>query len=397
MTTVGVLGGGQLGRMLGLAGLPLGLRFRFLDPAEAPPAAAVGEHICGDFDDPAALAEFRKEVDVVTWEFERVPFEAAAALAPFVPVRPAPGLLRVMQDRLEQKRLVRSLGIRVAPFAPVHDAVSLEAALREIGTPARLKARRGGYDGRGQARVDRPEEAEAAWRQLGEVPAILERHVPFRREIAILAVRDARGAQRLYPLVETRQSNGVLVRALAPAPDVDRALRRQARAIAHSLLEALDYVGVLAIECFELDDRLIVNELAPRVHNSGHWTTEGAATSQFENHLRAIVGLPLGSTRPRGVSGIVNLLGDVPERASVLAVPGAHLHLYDKRPRPGRKVGHVTVRAGGHGQLRDRMRRIESLLPSRVSLLRTEAPPPAAGSLHGPSRLGPVAAAEVRP
>ncbi|HQR45437.1 MAG TPA: 5-(carboxyamino)imidazole ribonucleotide synthase, partial [Thermoanaerobaculia bacterium] len=355
MTTVGVLGGGQLGRMLGLAGLPLGLRFRFLDPAEASPAAAVGEHVRASFAAPQRLSEFRAGVDVVTYEFEGVPAGTAEALSSVVPVRPAPGVLRGMQDRLEQKRFVRSLGIDVASFAPVHDRASLEAALREVGTPSRLKARRGGYDGRGQARIDRPEEATAAWRALGEVPALLERHVPFRREIAILAVRDTRGAHRLYPLVETRQSDGVLVRAVAPAPGIDRALRRQAGAIARRILDALDYVGVLAIECFELDGRLIVNELAPRVHNSGHWTTEGAATSQFENHLRAVVGFPLGSTRARGVSGLVNLLGDVPERAAVLAVPGTHLHLYGKRPLPGRKLGHVTVRAAGHGQLRDRL------------------------------------------
>jgi 5-(carboxyamino)imidazole ribonucleotide synthase len=365
--TVGVLGGGQLGRMLGLAGIPLGLRFRFLDPAANPPAAAVGEHIRAGFEDPRALAALRLGADVITYEFEGVPLAAVEALGPGVTVRPGPAALRVMQDRLEEKRFVRSLGIEVAPFAEVKDAATLESALREVGAPSRLKSRRGGYDGRGQARIDSPRDAAAAWREVGEIPAVLERHIPFRREIAIIAVRGTGGEQSLYPLVETRHRDGILAAALAPAPGVDEAIRRQARQISRRILEALDYVGVLAIECFELDGRLIVNELAPRVHNSGHWTIEGAATSQFENHLRAIAGLPLGSTRGRGMSGLVNLLGAVPERSDLLAVPGAHLHLYDKPAAPGRKLGHVTVRAAGREQLARRMLRVESLIETRAA------------------------------
>ena len=370
MSTVGVLGAGQLGRMLALAGLPLGLRFRFLDPDPSPPAAALGTHVCASFTDHDALREFAHGCDVVTFESEAVPFEAARLVAEHVPVRPSPEVLRITQDRLAEKLFVRDLGLPLASFAAVENSAGLVAALHAVGLPAVLKTRTGGYDGRGQVRIDDPREAEAAWAQLGHAPAVLERWVPFEREIALLAVRGMSGEARHYPLIETRQSGHQLAQAVAPAPAVGVRLRRQATRIAQRLLGALDHVGVLAIECFQADGRLLINELAPRVHNSGHWTVEGAYTSQFENHLRAILGWPLGSTATAGATGLVNVIGCMPAREPLLALPGTHLHLYDKTAAPRRKLGHITVRAGRLSELARRMKAVEDCLlkldPSRA-------------------------------
>ena len=370
MSTVGVLGAGQLGRMLALAGLPLGLRFRFLDPDPAPPAAVLGTHVRAEYTDPDALRAFARGCDVVTFESEAVPYEAASVLADVVPVRPSPEVLRITQDRLAEKTFLRGLGLPLAPFAAVEDADTLDAAVAEAGVPAVLKTRTGGYDGRGQVRIDDARAAAVAWAQLGHVPAVLERWVPFEREIALLAVRRTGGEIRHYPLIETRQSGHQLAQALAPAPAVGAHLRRQANHIVQCLLGALDHVGVLAVECFQVEGRLLVNELAPRVHNSGHWTVEGAYTSQFENHLRAILGWPLGSTATAGATGLLNVIGRAPAREPLLALPGTHLHLYDKAAAPQRKLGHITVRAGRLSELERRMKAVEDCLteqdPSRA-------------------------------
>jgi 5-(carboxyamino)imidazole ribonucleotide synthase len=358
---VGILGAGQLGRMLAIRGYPLGMRFRFLDRAPDAPAADLGEMVTADFTDFNALARFAKELDVVTWEFENVPVAAAEFLAQRVPVHPPPRALAVAQDRLEEKRFFESLGIPVPPFRAVDDRAALDDAIREIGTPAILKTRRLGYDGKGQFTLHSPGDAEAAFAALGAVPLILERRVPFRRELSILAARSRSGDVVCYPLVENTHEQGILRLSRAPAHAAD-ALQQQAAAYITAALEELDYVGVLAIELFEHDGRLLASEMAPRVHNSGHWSMEGAVACQFENHLRAIAGYPLGSTAPTGHCAMLNVIGGMPDTAKLLAVPGAHVHLYGKEQRPGRKLGHVTVWATDAADVDRRLEQIEAIV-----------------------------------
>jgi 5-(carboxyamino)imidazole ribonucleotide synthase len=358
---IGVLGGGQLGRMLALAGYPLGHGFVFLDPA--PEAlCGLGSHLVAKPDDAAALAELAARVDLITYEFENVPAAAARSLAERVPVYPSPAALELSQDRLREKALFRSLGIPTAPFAPVDSVETLTVALEFVGVPAVLKTRRLGYDGKGQHVLRTSEEATTAWAALGNAPCVLERFVRFARELSCLAVRGREGAPVVYPLVENHHEGGILRRSIAPAPGATAALQARAAGFVGRLLDRLDYVGVLALELFEVEGELLANELAPRVHNSGHWTIEGAETSQFENHVRAITGAPLGSAAPLGVSGMVNLIGGWPDPASMLAIPGAHLHLYGKAPRPGRKVGHVTVRCDDPAALTPRLAAVERLV-----------------------------------
>jgi 5-(carboxyamino)imidazole ribonucleotide synthase len=318
VTLVAVIGGGQLGRMLGLAGIPLGLSFRFLDPSPDAPAAAVGELLVGAYDDPEALVRLADGAEIVTYEFENVPVEAARR----VRAVPAPAALEAAQDRLVEKRLFRRLGI---PTVPIDDEVTR--------FPALLKTRRLGYDGKGQRLV--------STRAAGTVPGhVLEGLVPFDRELSLLAVRGRDGDTRFYPLAENVHEEGILRSSRVPAEGAPQAL---AEDYATRLLDELGYVGVLALELFDVDGELLANELAPRVHNTGHWTIEGAVTSQFENHLRAILGLPLGSTAALAPAALVNLIGTVPPLDGLLRIPGAHVHLYGKEPRPGRKLGHVTL------------------------------------------------------
>ena len=318
VTLVACIGGGQLGRMLGLAGLPLGLSFRFLDPAADACAGAVGELVVGEYGDPDALARLADGASVVTYEFENVPVEAAAGVGAV----PGVAALERGQDRLHEKELFRSLGIPTARFG------DLEAT----GVPALVKTRRLGYDGKGQRRVE-------AIEPLAE-GELAEELVPFDRELSIVGVRGRDGETRFWPVGENVHRDGILRVTRAPAPDAPQA---EAEAICTTLLDALDYVGVLAVELFEVGGRLLANEFAPRVHNTGHWTIDGAVTSQFENHLRAILGLPLGATEATGRSVMVNLIGSVPPLEELAALPGAHVHLYGKEPRAGRKVGHVTL------------------------------------------------------
>ena len=350
-----VLGGGQLGRMLGLAGIPLGLRFRFLDPSPEAPAGAVGGLVVGTYDDPVALEELARGADVVTYEFENVPVASARALAERAPVLPPPGALEAAQDRLAERRLFERLGIPVPRYVAVDREADLPGAIEAVGLPAVLKARRLGYDGKGQAVVRSPDDAGPAWETVGRAPSILEALVPFERELSVLAVRGRDGDVRIYPLVENLHRGGILRVSRAPAPGITDGVREAASSYVRRALERLGYVGVLAIELFHAGGELLANEMAPRVHNSGHWTIEGAATSQFENHLRAVVGLPLGEVEARGLAAMVNLIGRVPDPARILAVPGAHLHLYGKAPRPGRKLGHVTVLADDPGTLEARL------------------------------------------
>jgi 5-(carboxyamino)imidazole ribonucleotide synthase len=358
--TVGVLGGGQLGRMLALAGYPLGLRFRFLDLSPRAPAGHLAELHTGDYEDLDVLEQFAAGLDVVTYEFENVPVASARFLAERLPVFPPPRALEAAQDRLIEKTFFQSLEIPTPPFLAVDSEESYRAALRLIGLPAVLKTRRMGYDGKGQLVLRGPEDAEFAWRVLGDVPQILEGFVPFRRELSVLAVRGRSGETAIYPLVENHHRDGMLRLSLAPAPGLTPQLQSQAEDYARRVLQVLDYVGVLAIELFEVDGRLLANEMAPRVHNSGHWTIEGAETSQFENHLRAVLGLPLGSTAAVGRSAMVNLIGSAPPPASVLRLPRVHLHLYGKAPAAGRKLGHVTVVEREEAVLRQRLEELSA-------------------------------------
>ncbi len=344
---IAVLGGGQLGRMLGLAGVPLGLDFRFLDPSTAAPAQSVGTLVVGALDDEQALLETVEGAQVVTYEWEGVPADAARMLeARGARVDPSARALEISQDRLAEKTTFRELGIDVAEFAAVDDLDGLRAAVATIGLPAVLKTRRGGYDGKGQVVLDNEADLELGFAALsGGGPLILETFVSFDRELSVIAVRNRSGEIRVWPVVENHHVDGILRLSRVPAADVSPKVQRAAAGYAHALLDHFDYVGVLALELFQFSDELVANEMAPRVHNSGHWTIEGAVTSQFENHLRAILDWPLGSTEAIGVSAMVNLIGELPDPAAVLAVKGAHLHRYGKAPRPGRKVGHITVTA----------------------------------------------------
>jgi 5-(carboxyamino)imidazole ribonucleotide synthase len=343
MARVTVLGGGQLGRMLGLAGIPLGCTFAFLDPTAGAPAAAVGDLVVGALDDIDAGKRAARNASVITYEWEGVPAATARALEALAPVFPPAAALDVSQDRVVEKQALRALGIPTAAFRAVDSPTDLRAAIDAIELPAVLKTRRGGYDGKGQAVLRGPDEADAAWTQLGAVPCILEGFVAFDRELSIVAVRGRDGEIACWPAVENHHRDGILRFTRAPAPGLDPAMQGRAEAAIRPLLADLDYVGVGCVELFDAGGELLANEIAPRVHNSGHWTIEGAETSQFENHLRAILGLPLGSTAARGASAMVNCIGAMPDPAAVLRIPGAHLHDYGKDARPGRKVGHVTV------------------------------------------------------
>ena len=358
--TIGILGGGQLGYMLALAGYPLGLRFRFLDPSPEAPVGRIAQRVTADYTDHASLERFSNGLELVTYEFENVPVEAAKFLAERVPVYPPPAALEAAQDRLAEKMLFRNLGVSTTDFVPIAKLAEFEAAVQQLGLPAVLKTCRLGYDGKGQWILRTAEDVSKAKAELPKVDVILERFVPFRRELSILAVRSRNGETAFYPLVENHHRGGILRLSLAPAPGLEPPVQRAAEDIARRVLESLGYVGVLAIEFFEYEGRLLANEMAPRVHNSGHWTIEGAVTSQFENHLRAVLGLPLGSTGAAGHSAMLNLIGDLPEPSEVLALPDAHLHFYGKAPRPGRKLGHVTLRAASPERLALRLSELPS-------------------------------------
>lgn len=365
--TVGVLGGGQLARMLALAGIPLGRRFVFLEPSLRPPAGALGAVVRGAYDDAAALERLAGQADVVTLEFEAVPAEAARALGARVPVRPSPEALATAQDRLAEKQLFQQLGIPTASFRPAGAGERWEDALAATGLPAVVKTRRFGYDGKGQAVVRSPAEAEAAMEALGG-ELIVESFVDFDRELSIVGARGADGTSVFYPLTENHHREGILRASYAPAPNAPPDLQAEAEAMARRIMERFDYKGILAVELFQKGNRLLANEIAPRVHNSGHWTMNGAAASQFENHVRAVTGLPLARPEPFRPSAMLNIVGELPPPAALAAVQGAHMHLYDKAPRPGRKLGHVNVTAAGAEETDEIARRIWSLLPESTPM-----------------------------
>ncbi|AXA84530.1 5-(carboxyamino)imidazole ribonucleotide synthase [Lysobacter oculi] len=372
MTTVGILGGGQLARMMALSGAPLGLRFLVLDNVADACAGQFAPMVVGDYTDEAALAEFASRIDVATFDFENVPASSAEWLSARVPVFPSPRALAVSQDRLAEKTLFRELGIPVPGFVDVPDRAALDAAVAELGTPCILKTRRLGYDGKGQFRIKTMADVDAAWDALGEQAArvglILEAFVPFQRELSVVAVRGRDGEFRSWPLTENWHVDGVLSASLAPAR-VDAAMAAKAIAHARALAEAMDYVGVFALELFCRDGELLANEIAPRVHNSGHWTIEGAEISQFQNHLRAVLGLPLGDTRMVGHACMLNWIGEMPDADAVLREPGGHWHDYGKSARAGRKVGHATLRADAQAELADALQRVGAALGREAQVL----------------------------
>lgn len=360
---VGILGGGQLGRMIALAGYPLGIDVRLFETSTDACGGQVTELVAGSYEDHDALDNFASGLDVVTYEFENVPVESARYLSNHVPVFPPPNSLEVAQDRLVEKTFFREHGIPTTDFIGVSSRQDLTLAADCLGFPFVLKTRRMGYDGKGQIVIASSQAIDSAWSDLGGVPLIAEAFVSFERELSIVAVRSASGSVRFYPLVQNRHHSGILRVTRAPAENVASSLQHKAQEYAERALGALDYVGVLAIELFKVDDGLLANEMAPRVHNSGHWTIEGAETSQFENHLRAVAGLPLGSTDPRGHSIMVNIIGELPDPSTILTVDRAHLHLYGKSSRPGRKLGHVTLRGDDVIELEHRLTDLAPLLP----------------------------------
>jgi len=358
---IGVIGAGQLGRMLALAGYPLALQFRFLDSNADSPGGQVAPIVTGAFDDPQSLERLAADVDLVTYEFENVPVAALQKVARTHPVWPPVDALRVSQDRLLEKQLFEKLKIPTPPFRAVDSLDDLRAAVKDIGLPCVLKTRRLGYDGKGQRYLRRPADVDAAWEALAGVPLILEGFVDFEREVSVVGVRSTTGEVRAYPIVANTHRDGILRVTLAPHRNP--ALQRAAETHMKRVMKHFGYAGVLTIEFFVRRGKLVANEMAPRVHNSGHWTIEGAATSQFENHLRAILGLPLGDTRPVGHCAMVNFIGRMPQRGDLLAMPGVHWHDYGKEPRPGRKIGHCTIVAGSAVE-RDRLvRKVLKRLP----------------------------------
>ncbi len=338
---IGILGGGQLARMMAASGIPLGMEFVFVDPAEDACAAAYGRLLTADWAQAPTLDGLR-DCDRITCDFENVPAEVLDALGEVAPVRPGPDAFAAAQDRLTEKRLFQRLDIPVPPFAEVSSRADLLAAIDTIGLPAVLKTRRFGYDGKGQAVLRSREDLEPAWRDLGGHDLILEGWINFHHECAITAVRGSDGAIVCYPLSWTVHDGGILRLALAPAP-VAREMESRARELVERLLSELEYIGCLTLELFATDQGLVANEFAPRVHNSAHWTIDGSITSQFENHLRAVCNLPLGDTTMRGQALMLNWIGQMPSMAEFLGIAGLRWHDYGKRARPGRKVGHATL------------------------------------------------------
>lgn len=356
---LGVLGGGQLGKMLAQSAATLGVRTRVWDTTPDVPAGGVSEVIAAAFDDADALDVFAGGLAAATYEFENVPAATASAVGERVVLSPGIESLEATQERLTEKRVLERAGIAVAPHEGVDERGELARAALRVGYPLVMKARRLGYDGRGQAWVRSEGELDEAWRSLGGQPVLLEGAIGFERELSLVCVRSRDGDFRAYPLVENRHTEGILRTTIAPAARVSSSMQSDAEGLAEGLAASLGHVGVLTVEFFEVGGRLIANEIAPRVHNSGHWTIEGAATSQFAQHVRAVLGWPIGSCVARGSWAMVNLIGVMPARDRVLRIDGAHLHDYAKSPRPGRKLGHVTVGACDASSLAERLEAVE--------------------------------------
>lgn len=356
---VGILGAGQLGRMLALAGIPMNVDCVLLDPAKDACGQSLGEFINTAFDDETALQYLADKVDVVTVEFEHIPVKSLEWLNERVPVFPPPVSVAIAQDRLLEKHLFEKLAIPTASYQAIdneQDFINYCSASKQALI---AKSRHAGYDGKGQARINADTDLKQAWQKLAGVPLLVEDKVDFDREVSIIAARNKQGNTAFYPLSENTHSSGIL--HCTKVRDNDP-LQQQAEDYVKRVMHELDYVGVLTFEFFDSNGKLMANEIAPRVHNSGHWSIEGADASQFENHLRAICGMPLGSTETRGPVAMINLISEMPARDAVLAVEGAHLHDYGKQPRPGRKIGHITLRANNQQQFDERLSKLEALL-----------------------------------
>ena len=360
---IGILGAGQLGRMLALAGIPLNCTFKFLDPAPDSPAAVAGKQYTGNYEDFNLLDSFLEDLDVVTYEFENVSAEATQYLTGKVKLYPPTEALEVTQDRIFEKTFFNKIGIPTPAFFEINNKEELAEAVNKNGYPCVLKTRRMGYDGKGQYVIKEKNDLEKLISEVDIKNMILEDFIKFDREVSIIAVRSANGQTAYYPLVQNLHREGILRLSIAPAMLTNDALQREAERMAGDVLTNLNYVGVLAIEFFEKDGKLLANEMACRVHNSGHWTIEGAETSQFENHIRAVTGMPLGSTSCIGYSAMFNIVGEVPELSNLLSVEGLHLHLYGKEPRPNRKIGHITYRNSNYDQFVENVEKLKHVFP----------------------------------
>ena len=341
ISKVGIVGAGQLGRMMALAGYPLGIRCQFLDQSADAPAAQVAPILLGDLKDSDKIGVLARANEVLTFDWENVPASALKGLARRTPIRPSVESLSISQDRLQEKALFKELRIPVTPHAAVDSLEDLRRAASQLGRPGILKTRRLGYDGKGQHLIGTPRDLGQAWEALRGAPLIYEKFMAFSCEVSLIAARSPAGETVFYPLARNTHRGGIL--RISIAPHIDAALERSAQRHLKRLLAALDYVGILTVEFFVVDGRLVANEMAPRVHNSGHWTIEGCQTSQFENHLRAICELPLGSTRPLGSAAMINFIGKMPARDQLLRIEGLAFHDYGKEPRAARKLGHCTI------------------------------------------------------
>ncbi|EDY87573.1 phosphoribosylaminoimidazole carboxylase, ATPase subunit [gamma proteobacterium HTCC5015] len=363
---IGIIGGGQLAKMMILAGYPLGQSFTVLDPSkDAAGARVANRHIVGDYDDTDKLRELAESCDVVTFDFENVPADALRALESAVTAYPPSQALEVAQDRLDEKQLFHSQGIPTAPHQAVDNEADLRQAIETIGLPGILKTRRLGYDGKGQFVLREASQVADAIAAMSGQAAIYEGMVPFDCEVSLLSVRGRAGETKFYPLAQNDHVGGIL--HISRVPYVSDALQRQAEKLVTPLLEKLNYVGVLAVEFFLVDGELVANEVAPRVHNSGHWSIEGAVCSQFENHLRAITGLPLGSTRVDGFAAMVNCISKMPKAEDVLKMTACHFHDYGKAPKSKRKLGHVTTTAKSKERLEEKIALIEKVIEANLS------------------------------
>ena len=367
--TIGILGGGQLGMMLAQAALPLGIRCVFLEDSANCPARLLGKVFSSE-----QFEDFAQSCDIFTLEFENTPLKPAQFLESTKTLYPSSFALSVAQDRLNEKNLFNQLDIATVPFMAVHNKADIQAAADKLGLPLVLKTTRGGYDGKGQFVVKSADQIDTAWAELGNAtktaPLIAEGFIHFEREVSIIAVRAQNGEIRYYPLVQNEHSNGILAKSTAPAPNVEQ-LTEQAQSNIKKLLEHLNYVGVLTLELFVTSEggaeKLLANEIAPRVHNSGHWSIEGAVTSQFENHMRAVAGLPLGDTAIVKPSVMLNVIGEYPKLDEVLAIAGVHVHNYDKEEREGRKIAHITVMPSDSSQLDNTVAQVVAKLPNKLS------------------------------
>ena len=367
---IGIFGGGQLGRMMALAGYPFNLRFSFYDAAQDCPSAPLGQ-LYGDIAaSPTSLDAFIASADVFTYEFENIPLAWVEYVASKKPVYPSLKSLAVSQNRVREKQLFQQLAIPAAAYQQVNSQSELQHAVQHLGLPLVVKTTMGGYDGKGQFVIRQAEQVAQAWSELqAGAPLIAEAFVDFERELSIIAVRSQTGEILCYPLAWNTHHQGILSHSIVPAPQVTAQIQAQAEQYITQILHELNHVGVLTLELFQTAHGLFANETAPRVHNSGHWSIEGAICSQFENHMRAVAGLPLGMPTELRPSAMINIIGQHPDTAAILAIPETHLHLYGKSERAGRKLGHITVTATTYEALQQRVAQVAKVLPNKMALI----------------------------